>query len=89
MGTSVHEGASPAYHFSLAIQCQTNLQCVSTVDVGGEVDSLLLEAGFLFVGIKTPANQGQIKAWNMATNQETVLEGHTVRLTGLGWGSDS
>ncbi|RMZ56974.1 hypothetical protein APUTEX25_005036 [Auxenochlorella protothecoides] len=59
------------------------VRCVSTVDVGGEVDSLLLEAGFLFVGIKTPANQGQIKAWNMSTNQETVLEGHTGQVLSL------
>lgn len=74
---------------SWQVQLQSTVQCVSTVDVGGEVDSLLLEAGFLFVGIKTPANQGQIKAWNMSTNQETVLEGHTVSLGGHEEGRDS
>lgn len=58
--------------------CATG-QCTSTVEVGGEVDSMLIEAGFLFVGVKATAGQGQIKAWQMASNQQFVLEGHTVR----------
>lgn len=59
--------------------CSTG-DCVSTVSVGGEVDSMLVEGGFLFVGVKLPTGQGIIKAWNMATNQETSLEGHTGRV---------
>ncbi len=39
---------------------------------------MLVFAGFLFVGLKTKAGAGQIKAWNMATNQEYLMEGHTV-----------
>jgi hypothetical protein len=49
------------------------------VQVGGEVASMLVFAGFLFVGLKTKAGAGQVKAWNMATNQEYTLEGHVVR----------
>ncbi len=40
-------------------------QCTSVVDVGGEVDSLLLEGGFLFVGLHVQtagARQGLVKA---------------------------
>lgn len=55
-------------------------ECASTVQVGGDVDSMLLEGGFLFVGVKTMAGQGLIKSWNMATMQETSLEGHTGRV---------
>ena len=39
--------------------------CTSVVDVGGEVDSLLLEGGFLFIGLHIQAagtRQGLIKA---------------------------
>lgn len=45
---------------------------------------MLVSAGFLFVGLKTKAGAGQVKAWNMATNQEYTLEGHTVRARGGG-----
>ena len=41
-------------------------QCASVVDVGGEVDSLLLEGGFLFVGLNVQAagtRQGLVKVW--------------------------
>ena len=55
-------------------------ECTNTVQVGGDVDSMLLEGGFLFVGVKTPAGQGIIKAWNMATTAEIPLEGHTGRV---------
>lgn len=57
--------------------CATG-ECMSTVEVGGEVDSMLIEAGFLFVGAKNPQGQGQVMGWNMASNQQFVLEGHTV-----------
>ena len=48
------------------------------VDVGGEVDSLLLEGGFLFVGLHGPPPQrlGTIKAFNLATGASCALEGH-------------
>lgn len=51
-------------------------QCVSAVDMGGQVDSLLLESGYLFVGMHTTSNQGLIKVWNTTTGAEYVLEGH-------------
>ena len=48
------------------------------VDVGGEVDSLLLEGGFLFVGLHGPPPQrpGTIKAFNLASGASCSLEGH-------------
>lgn len=45
---------------------------------------MLVFAGFLFVGIKTKAGAGQVKAWNMATNQEYLMEGHVVSGAGEG-----
>ena len=40
---------------------------------------MLVSAGFLFVGLKTKDGKGQVRAWNMATNQEYLMEGHMVR----------
>ena len=39
---------------------------------------MLVSSGFLFVGLKTKAGAGQVKAWNMATNTEYLMEGHVV-----------
>ncbi|KAK9842089.1 hypothetical protein WJX81_007917 [Elliptochloris bilobata] len=53
-------------------------QCTSVVDVGGEVDSLLLEGGFLFVGLNVQAagtRQGLVKVWNMASGEQHELGG--------------
>jgi len=49
------------------------------VEVGGEVDSLLVEGGWLFVGLHTPApsKAGIIKAFNLATGASATLEGHS------------
>jgi len=47
--------------------CQTG-ECEATTQVGGEVDSMLMQAGFLFIGVRTVQGQGQIKAWNMSNN---------------------
>lgn len=63
-------------------------ECVSTVAVGGQVDCMLIEAGFLFVGIKNQNNTGQIHAYNMATNAQTILEGHTGSINCLAAGGD-
>ena len=52
---------------------------MSTVQVGGEVACMLVSAGFLFVGLKTKAGAGQVKAWNMASGAEYCMEGHVVR----------
>lgn len=61
---------------------------MSTVQVGGEVACMLVFAGFLFVGLKTKAGAGLVKAWNMATNQEYCMEGHTVcGVAGVGFGA--
>lgn len=62
--------------------CQTG-ECEATTQVGGEVDSMLMQGGFLFVGVKTTQGQGQIKVWNMSNMQHTVLEGHIGQVTAL------
>lgn len=46
------------------------------VDVGGAVDSLLLEGGWLLVGLHTPSRAGLIKAFHLATGATGALEGH-------------
>ena len=46
---------------------------------------MLVSAGFLFVGLKTAAGAGQVKAWNMASNHEYLMEGHTVGAVGRVW----
>lgn len=66
--------------------CATG-ECTSTVQVGGDVDSMLIEAGFLFVGLKTRDSRGQVKAWNMATNAECLLEGHKGQVLALAAGN--
>jgi hypothetical protein len=53
------------------------VQCVSSVEAGGEVDCLLLGGGYLFAGIRK-ASEGIIKVWNMATAASHLLTGHKV-----------
>lgn len=53
-------------------------QCVSSVEVGGEVDSLLLGGSYLFVGLHK-AGEGIIKVWNMSNGSNHLLTGHKVR----------
>mmetsp|Transcript_447 Transcript_447/g.967 ORF Transcript_447/g.967 Transcript_447/m.967 type:complete len:418 (+) Transcript_447:252-1505(+) len=55
--------------------CDT-AQCEKKVDQGGEVDSLLIEGGYLFVGLHTKQNEGLIKTYNMTTGQQDTLVGH-------------
>ncbi|KAL6748420.1 WD40 repeat-like protein [Haematococcus lacustris] len=50
-------------------------QCVSTVEVGGEVDCLLVGGGYLFAGYRK-GTEGIIKVWNMATSASHLLTGH-------------
>lgn len=48
---------------------------------------MLIFAGFLFVGVKTKAGAGQVRAWNMASNVEyPPMEGHVVGGAEVGWG---
>lgn len=55
-------------------------ECTSKVDVGGAVDCLLLEGGFLFVGIHPPGDAaaksaGAIRIWDVSTGAEQQLSG--------------
>ncbi len=61
--------------FSFLVLC---VQCAAAVEVGGEVDSLLLGGGYLFVGLHK-GGEGIIKVWNMATGANHLLTGHKVR----------
>lgn len=54
--------------------CETG-ECQSSVEVGGQVDSVLLEAGYLFVGMHQGQADGLIKVWNTATGAEQSLSG--------------
>lgn len=54
---------------------------MSCVEVGGEVDSLLLGGGYLFVGLHKGA-EGLIKVWNMASGSSHTLTGHKVGFGG-------
>jgi hypothetical protein len=57
-------------------------QCISKVEVGGIVDCLLLEGGFLCVGLHPvggPVNvPGVIRIWDVATGAEQQLSGPQV-----------
>ncbi len=54
------------------------LQCISTVDVGGEVDSMLLASPYLMVGYHQ-GQEGFIKVFNTETGASQILPGHRVR----------
>ncbi|CAL5222644.1 g5039 [Coccomyxa viridis] len=61
-------------------------KCTSVVQVGGHVDSLLMESGYLFVGMhitNTPDKPGLIKVWNMQTGQQHDLPGHQAEVLAL------
>ncbi len=53
-------------------------QCKNTVQAGGVVDMVLLEGGFLFVGMHVGTGDGLIKVWNTATGVEQSLAGPKV-----------
>ncbi|GAB4819435.1 hypothetical protein N2152v2_006481 [Parachlorella kessleri] len=52
-------------------------QCIHTDDVGGQVNSMLIEGGFLFVGLRMAAGIGRIRAWHLQTMAQYSLDGHT------------
>ncbi|KAK9909034.1 hypothetical protein WJX75_006342 [Coccomyxa subellipsoidea] len=59
--------------------CKNRGNCLSVVEVGGQVDSLLLEGGYLFVGIRVQGMQpvpGLIKVYNLTTGAQHDLAGH-------------
>ena len=50
------------------------------------MDSLLLEGGWLFVGLHTAARAGVVLAFNTATGAQCRMEGHQVREAGSAGG---
>ena len=69
-------GTSPGAADAKMVCCLA--QCQSTVEVGGEVDSLLLYGGYLFVGLHTKGQEGIIKLWNLTSGTYQQLTGHKV-----------
>lgn len=64
------------------------LQLLRTVEIGGEVDAMLLESGMLFVGLHMSGEKaaikslpGSIKVFNLQAGSESLLQGHLVRPT--------
>lgn len=39
---------------------------------------MLIEGGFLFVGIRLPAGAGRIRAWHLQTMAQYSMDGHSV-----------
>ena len=64
-------------------------QCVFTSEVGGEVDSMLVEHGWLFVGVKTREGRGEVRGWALGggAGGEVRLEGHVGQVTSLAMGN--
>ena len=57
-----------------------DLQCIQTIDAGGEVDSMLLSGKMLIVGLHVSAEEGMVRAWHIDTGSDVVLPGrHRVR----------
>lgn len=57
-----------------------DLQCIQTIDAGGEVDSMLLSGKMLIVGLHISAEEGMVRAWHIDTGSDVVLPGrHRVR----------
>ncbi len=61
-------------------------QCVSTVDAGGPIDSLLISGGYLFAGVQK-LDEAIVKVWNMQTGAMHMLPGHRVSAVGVLWRS--
>lgn len=56
------------------------MQCIQTIDAGGEVDSMLLSGKMLIVGLHVNAEEGMVRAWHIDTGTDVVLPGrHRVR----------
>ena len=60
-------------------------QCLKTVEVGGEVDSMLMESGILFVGVHMAGDKtniqnlpGSVRVYNLQSGSEHTLQGHLV-----------
>ena len=53
-------------------------QMISSVDMGGVVDTMFLSGGYLFVAVTTLAEEPVIRIWNVANGQNHNLSGHKV-----------
>lgn len=53
-------------------------QCTHTDELGGQANSMLVEGGFLFVGLRTDAGVGRIRAWHLQSGAQFTLDGHSV-----------
>ena len=51
------------------------LQCIQTIDAGGEVDSMLLSGKMLIVGLHCSPEEGMVRAWHIDLGTDLVLPG--------------
>ena len=74
----VAHGVTPS-HSPMQFVC-LDLQCIQTIDAGGEVDSMLLSGKMLIVGLHVSTEEGMVRAWHIDTGSDVVLPGrHRVR----------
>ena len=60
------------------------MQCIQTIDAGGEVDSMLLSGKMLIVGLHSSPEEGMVRAWHIDLGTDLILPGrHRVRLNAL------
>lgn len=51
------------------------LQCIQTIDAGGEVDSMLLSGKMLIVGLHCSPEEGMVRAWHIDSGTDLILPG--------------
>ena len=51
---------------------------ISSVDMGGAVDTMLLSGGYLFVAVTNQQAESVIRIWNIVSGQNHNLSGHQV-----------
>ena len=52
-----------------------DMQCIQTIDAGGEVDSMLLSGKMLIVGLHVSSEEGMVRAWHIDLGTDLVLPG--------------
>jgi hypothetical protein len=58
------------------------VQCIQTIDAGGEVDSMLLSGKMLLVGLHCSPEEGMVRAWHIEQGTDLVLPGrHRVSIS--------
>ena len=61
--------------FAQPLGARVMLQCIQTIDAGGEVDSMLLSGKMLIVGLHCSPEEGMVRAWHIDLGTDLVLPG--------------